>query len=130
MLTFRRKWSVSSCAPWRWNAPNVLLPPKTCAQRSKRRASQAGMNQARPSPCPPPGAFRLRQPAVQEPAALPVATEVPRADVQITLWSSSTTPEYIVLQNQGTGPQDMSDWYLESTVGPQTFNFPMGFVLA
>ena len=23
----------------------------------------------------------------------------------------------------------MSDWYLESAVGPQTFNFPMSFVL-
>jgi len=64
-----------------------------------------------------------------QPSVLPVATEVPRADVQITLWSSSTTPEYIILQNQGTAPQDMSDWYLESAVGPQTFNFPMGFVL-
>jgi competence protein ComEC len=65
-----------------------------------------------------------------QPPALPVATEVPRADVQITLWSSSTTPEYIILQNQGTAPQDMGDWYLESVVGPQTFNFPIGFVLA
>jgi eukaryotic-like serine/threonine-protein kinase len=64
-----------------------------------------------------------------QPPARPVATDVPRADVQITLWSSSTTPEYIVLQNQGTAPQDMSDWYLESTVGPQTFNFPIDFVL-
>lgn len=64
-----------------------------------------------------------------QPTALPAATEVPRADVQITLWSSRTTPEYIVLQNQGTAPQDMSDWYLESAVGPQTFNFPIGFVL-
>ena len=64
-----------------------------------------------------------------QPPALPVATEVPRADVQITLWSSSTTPEYIILQNQGTAPQDMSDWYLESVVGPQTFNFPIGFGL-
>ncbi len=64
-----------------------------------------------------------------QPPTPPVATGVPRADVQITLWSSSTTPEYIVLQNQGTAPQDMSDWYLESAVGPRTFNFPIGFVL-
>jgi serine/threonine-protein kinase len=61
---------------------------------------------------------------------LPAATAVPRADVQITLLSSSTAPEYILLQNQGTAPQDMSGWYIESTVGPQTFNFPSGFTLA
>ncbi len=59
----------------------------------------------------------------------PVATAVPRADVQIILLSSTTTPEYIVLQNEGTAPQDMSSWYLESTVGPQVFNFPSGFTL-
>jgi serine/threonine-protein kinase len=63
-------------------------------------------------------------------SALPVATEVPRADVQITLLSSHTAPEYILLQNQGTALQDMSGWYIESTVGPQTFNFPIGFALS
>lgn len=65
----------------------------------------------------------------QQPA-LPAATAVPRADVQITLLSSRTAPEYILLQNQGTAPQDMSGWYLESAVGPQTFNFPIGFTLS
>jgi serine/threonine-protein kinase len=65
-----------------------------------------------------------------QPPALPAATEVPRADVQINLLSSNTTPEYILLQNQGTAPQDLSGWYLESTVGPQSFNFPIGFVLS
>jgi eukaryotic-like serine/threonine-protein kinase len=65
-----------------------------------------------------------------QPSVTPSATAALRADVQITLLSSSTTPEYILLQNQGTAPQDMSGWYIESTVGPQTFNFPAGFALA
>jgi eukaryotic-like serine/threonine-protein kinase len=65
-----------------------------------------------------------------QPPIVPVATEALHADVQITLLSSGTTPEYILLQNQGTAPQDMSGWYIESAVGPQTFNFPIGFVLA
>jgi serine/threonine protein kinase len=60
----------------------------------------------------------------------PATAEVLRPDVQITLLSSNTAPEYILLHNQGTAPQDMSGWYIESTVGPQTFNFPIGFVLA
>lgn len=64
-----------------------------------------------------------------QPPDTPAATEVPRADVQITLLSSSTAPEYILLQNQGTAPQDMSGWFLESTVGVQSFNFPIGFTL-
>jgi serine/threonine-protein kinase len=64
-----------------------------------------------------------------QPAAQPQATEVLRANVHITLLSSGTTPEYILLQNQGTAPQDMSGWYLESTVGPQTFSFPTSFIL-
>jgi serine/threonine-protein kinase len=59
----------------------------------------------------------------------PAATEVLQADVQITLLSSTTSPEYILLQNQGTAPQDLSGWYIESTIGPQTFNFPIGFEL-
>jgi serine/threonine-protein kinase len=57
------------------------------------------------------------------------ATETPRADVQITLLSSTTAPEYILLQNQGTAPQDMSGWFLESAIGTQSFNFPNGFAL-
>jgi eukaryotic-like serine/threonine-protein kinase len=61
---------------------------------------------------------------------LPTATQDLRAAVQITLLSSGTTPEYVLLQNQGTAPQDMSGWYLESTVGLQIFNFPIGFELA
>ena len=65
-----------------------------------------------------------------QPASLPTVTQDLHADVQIALLSSSTTPEYILIQNQGTAPQDMSGWYIESSVGPQTFNFPIGFVLA
>ncbi|CAG0931986.1 serine/threonine protein kinase, bacterial [Thermoflexales bacterium] len=67
---------------------------------------------------------------LRTPAALLTATQVPLADVQITLLSSNTTPEYLLLQNQGDAAQDMSGWYLESTVGLQTFNFPIGFVLS
>jgi serine/threonine-protein kinase len=65
-----------------------------------------------------------------QPPSVPVATEAVYADVQIILLSSSTAPEYLLLQNLGAAPQDMSGWYLESTVGPQTFNFPIGFALA
>jgi serine/threonine-protein kinase len=64
-----------------------------------------------------------------QPPVAPVATEIPHADVQIMLLSSGTTPEYILLQNQGNAPQDLSGWYIESTVGFQTFNFPSGFAL-
>jgi eukaryotic-like serine/threonine-protein kinase len=65
-----------------------------------------------------------------QPPVAPAPTEVLQAAVQIVLLSSNTTPEYILLQNQGAAPQDMSGWYIESTVGPQTFIFPTGFVLA
>jgi eukaryotic-like serine/threonine-protein kinase len=65
-----------------------------------------------------------------QPPVVSAPTVVPQAAVQITLLSSGTTPEYILLQNQGAAPQDMSGWYIESTVGPQTFNFPIGYALA
>jgi serine/threonine protein kinase len=69
--------------------------------------------------------------AAQENSPLPPPTaEALLADVQITTLSSDTTPEYIILQNRGAAPQDMSGWYIESTVGPQIFNFPAGFSLA
>ena len=58
------------------------------------------------------------------------ATLVPKADVQVTLLSSQTRPEYVVLQNLGNHAQDLSGWYLESVAGQQTFNFPIGFTLA
>jgi eukaryotic-like serine/threonine-protein kinase len=64
------------------------------------------------------------------PPVVPTPTADLQANVQITLLSSNSTPEYLLVQNQGTAPQDMSGWYIESTVGPQAFNFPSGFVLA
>jgi serine/threonine-protein kinase len=65
-----------------------------------------------------------------QPGVTPTPTAIPFAEVHITLLSSSTTPEYILLQNQGNAPQDLSGWYIESIVGQQTFNFPTGFALA
>jgi len=63
---------------------------------------------------------------------LPVATHtsIAQPDLKIMLLSGTTTPEYLVIQNSGDMPQDMSGWYLESTVGQQVFNFPAGFTLA
>jgi serine/threonine-protein kinase len=66
---------------------------------------------------------------VNTPAAPLEPTPAPHAKIEITLLSSSTSPEYIIVQNTGTAAQDLSGWYLESTVGPQVFNFPIGFVL-
>jgi serine/threonine-protein kinase len=64
------------------------------------------------------------------PAVKPTLTAVPQSKVTITLLSGTTTPEFIVIQNDGTAPQDLTGWYVESVVGPQTFNFPAGFILA
>jgi serine/threonine-protein kinase len=64
-------------------------------------------------------------------APLPAITHTPIAQptLEIMLLSGITTPEYLIIQNTGGQPQDMSGWYLESTVGPQVFNFPAGFTL-
>ena len=64
------------------------------------------------------------------PAVKPTITPVPQSRVTITLLSGLTIPEYIIIQNDGTAPQDLTGWYVESVVGPQTFNFPAGFTLA
>ncbi len=61
----------------------------------------------------------------------PAPTAPPaRADVKIMQLDGSSTPEVVILQNSGTAAQDLSGWYVESTIGPQTFNFPSGFQLA
>jgi eukaryotic-like serine/threonine-protein kinase len=64
-------------------------------------------------------------------APLPVATHTPITlpALKIMLLSGTTTPEYLVIQNAGNVPQDMSGWYLESTVGQQVYSFPAGFKL-
>ncbi len=66
------------------------------------------------NPTPPPGS---------------TSTPIAQPDVKIMLLSGTTTPEYIQIQNAGNELQDMSGWYLESTVSPQVFNFPAGFTL-
>ena len=48
----------------------------------------------------------------------------------ITLLSGVTTPDYLLIQNSGNAPQDLTGWYVESTVGPQTVSFPSGYSLA
>ena len=35
-----------------------------------------------------------------------------------------------MIQNTGSGAQDMTGWRLVSVVGPQTFNFSAGYVLS
>ena len=63
------------------------------------------------------------------PTATPTNTRVPQADLRIIALSGTTEPEYVTIQNFGTGSQDMTGWYLVSVVGPQTFYFPAGYVL-
>lgn len=62
--------------------------------------------------------------------ARPTATAAPHAMITLTQLSGLSTPEFVVIQNNGNTPGDLTGWYLESTVGPQTFNLPDGFVLA
>jgi phosphatidylserine/phosphatidylglycerophosphate/cardiolipin synthase-like enzyme len=54
----------------------------------------------------------------------------PMPDLRLTALSGTTTPEYVTIQNVGTGTQDMTGWYVVSVVGPQTFYFPSGYTLA
>jgi len=54
----------------------------------------------------------------------------PASDLQIMALSGTTAPEYVTIENSGTGSQDMTGWYLVSVVGPQTFHFPSGYTLA
>ena len=63
------------------------------------------------------------------PAPTPTAPPA-RAEVRITRLDGTSTPEVLVLENSGGTPQDLSGWYIESTIGPQTFNFPGGYQLA
>ncbi len=60
----------------------------------------------------------------------PVSTPAPLAPaVTLVLLSGTTMPEYLVIQNAGSAPQDLSGWYVESVVGQQVFNFPGGYTL-
>jgi len=60
----------------------------------------------------------------------PLPTPIPPSDLQITVLSGSSAPEYVTIQNFGSGGQNMSGWALVSAVGPQTYYFPDGYVLA
>jgi len=64
-------------------------------------------------------------------SSAPTPTALPtRADVKITRLDGTSVPEVLVLENSGGTAQDLSGWYIESTIGPQTFNFPGGYTLA
>lgn|SRR5574341_751165 len=53
-----------------------------------------------------------------------------RAEVHLVTLSGTTVPEVVTIQNVGNGPQDMTGWSLVSIIGPQTFYFPTGYILA
>jgi competence protein ComEC len=70
--------------------------------------------------------FKVYLPNIQKPVPPPI----PPSELHITASSGTTAPEYVVIQNTGSGAQDMTGWRLVSVVGPQTFNFPAGYVLS
>ncbi|MBI5566216.1 MAG: protein kinase [Chloroflexi bacterium] len=60
----------------------------------------------------------------------PAPTALPaRAEVKITRLEGTGVPEILVIENSGNVAQDLSGWYVESTIGPQTYNFPGGYKL-
>jgi competence protein ComEC len=69
--------------------------------------------------------YKIFLPLVVKQDATPPVT----ADLHITTLSGTTTPEYVIIENVGTGPQDLAGWTLVSVVGNQIFNFPSGFNL-
>jgi competence protein ComEC len=69
----------------------------------------------------------VREEIIPSPTA--TNTPLPLPDLHITTLSGTTTPEYVVITNSGTGEQNMTGWTLVSVVGPQTFNFPSGYIL-
>lgn len=62
------------------------------------------------------------------PTATPTATTV-TLDLRIVELDGTSTPEYVTIQNFGSGAQDMTGWKLVSVVGSQTFDFPAGYAL-
>jgi competence protein ComEC len=71
--------------------------------------------------------FVAREGITPNPTA--IHTPVPGPDLYITTLSGSTTPEYVVITNSGTGAQNMTGWTLVSVVGSQTFTFPSRYLL-
>ncbi|MBP7687308.1 MAG: protein kinase [Thermoflexales bacterium] len=69
--------------------------------------------------------------ATRSSSPAPTPTTAPtRAEIKITRLDGTGGPEVLVLENSGGTAQDLSGWYVESTIGPQTFNFPAGYKLA
>lgn len=64
------------------------------------------------------------------PTPTPTSSPMPPSNLQITVLSGTTNPEYVTIQNSGSGGQDMTGWTLVSITGTQTFHFPAGYVLA
>jgi phosphatidylserine/phosphatidylglycerophosphate/cardiolipin synthase-like enzyme len=79
-----------------------------------------------PPPPPPPTATPL---PTGIPTATPTNTPVLVADLRITGLIGTGTPEVVTIRNMGTASQTMTDWTLVSVVGPQTYTFPIGYVL-
>lgn len=49
----------------------------------------------------------------------------PPNDLEITELFYDSRDEYIEIANNGPGGQDLTNWTIESVVGPQTYNFPI-----
>jgi cardiolipin synthase len=53
----------------------------------------------------------------------------PQADLYIEALQYDTSDEYVQIANQGTAPQDMTNWRIHSVVGDQWYDFPAGYTL-
>lgn len=70
------------------------------------------------------------QTPTRTPTPTPTETIVPPADLRIVTLDGTSNPEVVSIKNFGGTSQDMTSWYLVSVVGPQTFYFPVGYVLS
>ena len=108
-----------------------LWSPQTCDGDIKRPPLQATASVRTSTPSPRPAT-----PVMRTPTAGPAATRNPNSSIAITGMKYAGGDEVVTLTNQGTAPQPMAGWRLQSyggspcrLISEQVFAFPANFTL-
>ncbi len=112
----RRGYATAATYP-----PDVACTKTFVAAQEEARREELGIWAPTPTPTASPTA---------EPTATPTPTPQPGGGkLTIVYLQYSGRDEYVEIQNEGPGDQDMTGWTLVSVVGNQVYDFPPGFAL-
>ena len=108
------------------SSPAAFLP---YVSKQGAATPTAAPSRTPPAPTAAPAPTQAPPPTAPALTVVPPPTAPPLNPIAIVELSGHSDPEYVDIYNSATTAQDMTDWYIVSVIGGETFYFPDGYIL-